>query len=61
VGRLFHRLNNQLGIALANAEMLEENAADPRRRLQAASVVSGIVEALRASRAISHHAESPSG
>jgi hypothetical protein len=59
LGQLFHRLNNQLGIALANAEILEENASDPRHRLQAASVVSSIVEALRASRAIRHRAEIP--
>ena len=51
MGRLFHRLNNQLGIALANAEMLEDEA-DPHRRHQATRVVSSLVEAMRTSRAI---------
>jgi len=43
---LFHRLNNQLGIILANAELLEAKAADDRDRTRAAQVVASALEAL---------------
>jgi hypothetical protein len=43
---LFHRLNNQLGIILAHAELLEAKAADDLNRARAAQVVSGAVEAM---------------
>ena len=33
---LFHRLNNQLGIILAHAELLEAKAADEMNRARAA-------------------------
>ena len=36
---LFHRLNNQLGIILAHAELLEAKAADEMNRARAAQVV----------------------
>ena len=36
---LFHRLNNQLGIILAHAELLESKAADDMSRSRAAQVV----------------------
>ena len=32
---LFHRLNNQLGIILAHAELLESKAVDDRQRARA--------------------------
>ena len=38
LGLLFHRLNNQLGIILANAELLETKAADDMGRARAAQV-----------------------
>jgi hypothetical protein len=43
---LFHRLNNQLGIILAHAELLEAKAADERDRARAAQVVASVLEAM---------------
>lgn len=43
---LFHRLNNQLGIILAHAELLEAKAADEKSRTRAAQVVSSVLEAM---------------
>jgi hypothetical protein len=43
---LFHRLNNQLGIILANAELLEAKAVDDRDRTRASQVVASALEAL---------------
>jgi len=43
---LFHRLNNQLGIILAHAELLESKAPDDMSRARAAQVVSGVLEAM---------------
>ena len=44
--RLFHQLNNQLGIILANAELLEHRLADETHRLRASQVVSSALEAI---------------
>jgi hypothetical protein len=43
---LFHRLNNQLGIILAHAELLEAKASDDIHRARAAQVVASVVEAM---------------
>ena len=43
---LFHRLNNQLGIILAHAELLEAKAADDMNRARASQVVSSVLEAM---------------
>ena len=43
---LFHRLNNQLGIILAHAELLESKAADDMHRARAAQVVASALEAM---------------
>ena len=43
---LFHRLNNQLGIILAHAELLESKAVDPVGRARASQVVQSVFEAL---------------
>ena len=43
---LFHRLNNQLGIILAHAELLESKAVDDRDRARAAQVVASALEAM---------------
>jgi hypothetical protein len=43
---LFHRLNNQLGIILAHAELLESKATDDIARARAAQVVSSTLEAM---------------
>ena len=46
ISRLFHQLNNQLGIILANAELLENRLTDPTHRLRAGQVVSSALEAI---------------
>jgi hypothetical protein len=43
---LFHRLNNQLGIILANAELLEKKAPDDTHRARAAQVVLSVLAAM---------------
>ena len=43
---LFHRLNNQLGIILAHAELLEAKAPDDMNRARAAQVVASTLEAM---------------
>ena len=50
--RLFHQLNNQLGIILANAELLESRLTDETQRLRAGQVVSSVVEAIDTSQKI---------
>jgi hypothetical protein len=49
---LFHRLNNQLGIVLANAELLEARCTDQAMRSRAAQVVSGVIEAIGTAQAL---------
>ena len=48
---LFHRLNNQLGVILANSELLENKLNDEAQKVRAAQVVSGALEAI----GIVHH------
>ena len=43
---LFHRLNNQLGIILAHAELLEAKVSDDMNRARASQVVSSALEAM---------------
>ena len=43
---LFHRLNNQLGIILAHAELLEAKAVDDINRSRAAQIVASTLEAM---------------
>ena len=50
LGLLFHRLNNQLGIILANAELLETKAADDKTRARAGQVVASVLEAMATAR-----------
>ena len=52
LGLLFHRLNNQLGIILANAELLEAKAADEMSRARAAQVVASVLDAMTTAREI---------
>ncbi len=49
---LFHRLNNQLGIILAHAELLESKSADEMNRSRAAQVVSSTLEAMTTAKEI---------
>ena len=52
LGLLFHRLNNQLGIILANAELLEAKSADDMARARAAQVVASVLDAMTTAREI---------
>jgi hypothetical protein len=44
--RLFHRLNNQLGIILAHAELMEKKCGDEASRARATQVVSSVLDAM---------------
>jgi hypothetical protein len=50
--QLFHRLNNQLGIILAHAELLEAKAVDDVNRARAAQVVTSVLDAMGTARDI---------
>ena len=52
LGLLFHRLNNQLGIILANAELLEAKSSDEMGRARAAQVVASVLDAMTTAREI---------
>ena len=43
---LFHRLNNQLGIILAHAELMEKKSSDESSRARATQVVSSVLDAM---------------
>lgn len=43
---LFHRLNNQLGIILANAELLEAKLGDDASRSRARQIVASAADAI---------------
>jgi hypothetical protein len=49
---LFHRLNNQLGVLLANAELVEAKAADESSRRRAGQIVASALEALATAKEI---------
>lgn len=57
---LFHQLNNQLGIVLAHAELLEAKAIDDITRARAAQVVSSVLDAMGTAREIRRRSE-PTG
>jgi len=48
LSQVFHRLNNQLGVVLANAELLEARLTDETQRARAGLVVSGALDAISA-------------
>jgi len=50
--QLFHALNNQLGIILSHAELIEAKAQDERQKARASQVVVATVEALTTARQI---------
>lgn len=52
LGLLFHRLNNQLGIILANAELLEAKLSDEMSRARAGQVVASVLDAMATAREI---------
>ena len=55
---LFHRLNNQLGIILANAELLEAKATDAINRARAAQLVTSALDAMGTAREIRRQTDS---
>jgi hypothetical protein len=57
---LFHRLNNQLGIILAHAELLEAKSGDEMNRSRAAQVVAGALDAMSTVTEIRRHTITPS-
>jgi hypothetical protein len=50
--QLFHTLNNQLGIILSHAELLEAKAQDDAQKARATQVVTTTLEALATARQI---------
>ena len=56
---LFHRLNNQLGIILAHAELLHSKAPDDTNRARAAQIVASTLEAMGTSRALRKQISTP--
>ena len=58
---LFHQLNNQLGIILAHAELLEVKVADEGHRARAAQVVSSVLGAMATAREIRTRSEASGG
>lgn len=55
---LFHRLNNQLGIILAHAELLESKAPDDLNRARAGQVIASVLDAMGTAKAIRQRTES---
>ena len=49
---LLHRLNNQLGIILANAELLERHLSDDVSRSRASQITTSVVDAIGTARDI---------
>lgn len=45
--RLFHTLNNHLGIILANAELLEHRLSDAQHRARAGQLVASALDAIQ--------------
>ena len=54
---LFHRLNNQLGVILAHAELLESKASNDIERARAQQVVTAVLDAMGATRLIRQQTE----
>jgi hypothetical protein len=55
--QLFHQLNNQLGIVLAHAELLEAKVADHTNRARAEQVVRSVLDAMGTAKEIRRHSE----
>ena len=54
---MFHQLNNQLGIILAHAELLESRAAESADRARAAQVVASTLAAMSTARELRRRTE----
>ena len=59
LGLLFHRLNNQLGIILAHAELLEAKASDDIQRARASQVIASVLEAMGTAQEIRRQTNNP--
>ncbi|HKC56351.1 MAG TPA: hypothetical protein VKC35_09500 [Vicinamibacterales bacterium] len=57
--QLFHQLNNQLGIVLAHAELLEAKAPDMAHRARAEQVVKSVLDAMGTAKEIRRRSEPP--
>ena len=57
---LFHQLNNQLGIVLAHAELLESKAPDEMNRARAAQVVASTLQAMGTAKELRRLTSEPS-
>jgi hypothetical protein len=53
--RLFHTLNNQLGVILTYAELLEAKAPDEALRARAAQIVTAAIDALATTKHLRRH------
>lgn len=60
LAKLFHRLNNQLGVILANAELLETKLTEETQRSRASQISTGAIEAISAIQEIRSIVEPPS-
>ncbi len=49
---LFHRLNNQLGIILSHAELLEAKSMDDMNRSRASQVIASVLDAMATAKEI---------
>jgi hypothetical protein len=56
---LFHRLNNELGIILSHAELLQAKATDHSERSRAAQVVASVLDAMSTANEIRLKVSSP--
>jgi hypothetical protein len=54
---LYHRLNNQLGIILACAELLEFKAGDDVSRTRAGEIVAKVMDAMGTTKEIRHQTD----
>ena len=52
LAELFHRLNNQLGVILANAELVEARGPDRETSARAGQIVASALEAIKTAREI---------
>lgn len=57
---LFHQLNNQLGVILANAELLEHRLSDAQQKSRAGQIVSGALDAITTASRIKQQLGTPS-
>jgi len=60
-GQLYHRLNNQLNIVLAQTELLESRLTDQQHKARAAQIISSLLEAMTTARELRAHLSASSG